>query len=123
MEEDDDDDDEEDLAKQVAHMRASGKVLLDGVEYKVEPVSPPPQHYSTPSSYNVTPSSYGGSSRWDIIIFIAFHSLLKTNCFLCVQAFLSRWQRRLSEELAGRQLQDGAEAKLHDWVTESYTLS
>ncbi|XP_075903820.1 protein scribble homolog isoform X15 [Nelusetta ayraudi] len=51
MDEEDEDEDEEDLAKQVAHMRASGKVLLDGVEYKVEPVSPPPQHYSTPSSY------------------------------------------------------------------------
>lgn len=46
-----DEDEEEDLAKQVAHMRASGKVLLDGVEYKVEPVSPPPQHFSNPASY------------------------------------------------------------------------
>lgn len=51
MDEEDEDEDEEDLAKQVAHMRASGKVLLDGVEYKVEAVSPPPQHYSTPTSY------------------------------------------------------------------------
>lgn len=58
MDEDDEDDEEEDLAKQVAHMKASGKVLLDGVEYKVEPVSTPSQHYSTPPSYNVTPPSY-----------------------------------------------------------------
>lgn len=52
LDEDEDDDDDEDLAKQVAHMRASGKVLLDGVEYKVEPVSSPSQHCSTPSSYS-----------------------------------------------------------------------
>lgn len=58
----DDEDDEEDLAKQVAQMKASGKVLLDGVEYKVEPVSTPTQHCSTPPSYNVTPPSYCGSS-------------------------------------------------------------
>ncbi|XP_068603892.1 protein scribble homolog [Brachionichthys hirsutus] len=53
LDEDDEDDEEEDLAKQVAHMKASGKVLLDGVEYKVEPVSPPSQSYcgsSGPSS-------------------------------------------------------------------------
>ncbi|XP_073343994.1 protein scribble homolog isoform X9 [Pagrus major] len=58
----DDEDDEEDLAKQVAQMKATGKVLLDGVEYKVEPVSTPSQHCSTPPSYNVTPPSYCGSS-------------------------------------------------------------
>uniref|UniRef100_A0A665U379 Protein scribble homolog n=1 Tax=Echeneis naucrates TaxID=173247 RepID=A0A665U379_ECHNA len=48
-------DEEEDLAKQVAQMKATGKVLLDGVEYKVEPVSSPSQHCYTPPSYNVTP--------------------------------------------------------------------
>ncbi|XP_041824331.1 protein scribble homolog isoform X14 [Melanotaenia boesemani] len=58
----DEEDEEEDLAKQVAQMKATGKVLLDGVEYKVEPVSTPSQHCSTPPSYNVTPPSYCGSS-------------------------------------------------------------
>uniref|UniRef100_A0A8C9XT67 Protein scribble homolog n=1 Tax=Sander lucioperca TaxID=283035 RepID=A0A8C9XT67_SANLU len=53
---------EEDLAKQVAQMKATGKVLLDGVEYNVEPVSSPSQHCATPPSYNVTPPSYCGSS-------------------------------------------------------------
>lgn len=57
----DEDDDEEDLAKHVAQMKATGKVLLDGVEYNVEPVSAPSQHCSTPPNYNI-PSSYGGSS-------------------------------------------------------------
>lgn len=57
----DEDDEEEDLAKQVAQMKATGKVLLDGVEYNVEPVSTPSQHCSTPPNYNI-PSSYGGSS-------------------------------------------------------------
>ncbi|KAM9839406.1 protein scribble homolog [Aulostomus maculatus] len=57
-----DEDEEEDLAKQVAQMKATGKVLLDGVEYKVEPVSTPSQHCSTPPSYNVTPPSYCSSS-------------------------------------------------------------
>lgn len=47
----DDEDEEEDLAKQVEHMKATGKVLLDGVEYKVEPVSTPSQHCSTPLSF------------------------------------------------------------------------
>nr|XP_046227394.1 protein scribble homolog isoform X3 [Scatophagus argus] len=61
-EDDEDDDEEEDLAKQVAQMKATGKVLLDGVEYKVEPVSTPSQHCSTPPCYNVTPPSYCGSS-------------------------------------------------------------
>eukprot|EP00066_Takifugu_rubripes_P017101 XP_011606367.1 PREDICTED: protein scribble homolog isoform X9 [Takifugu rubripes] len=56
LDEDDEEDDEEDLAKQVAHMKASGKVLLDGVEYKVEPISSPSQHY------NLTPQRYSGSS-------------------------------------------------------------
>ncbi|XP_069552543.1 protein scribble homolog isoform X3 [Brachyistius frenatus] len=54
----DEEDEEEDLAKQVAQMKATGKVLLDGVEYKVEPASAPSQHCSTPPSYNVTPPSY-----------------------------------------------------------------
>ncbi|KAF7667985.1 hypothetical protein LDENG_00037590 [Lucifuga dentata] len=58
----DDEDEEEDIAKQVAQMKATGKVLLDGVEYKVEPVSTPSQHCSTPPSYNITPPSYCGSS-------------------------------------------------------------
>ncbi|XP_071381919.1 protein scribble homolog isoform X2 [Centroberyx affinis] len=58
----DEEDEEEDLAKQVAEMKATGKVLLDGVEYKVEPVSTPSRHCSTPPSYNVTPPSYCGSS-------------------------------------------------------------
>ncbi|XP_071340941.1 protein scribble homolog isoform X21 [Trachinotus anak] len=58
----DEEDEEEDLAKQVAQMKATGKVLLDGVEYKVEPVSSPSQHCFTPPSYNVTPPSYCGSS-------------------------------------------------------------
>lgn len=38
---------------------------------------------------------------------------------MCVQGFPSGRQRRLSEEFPGRQLQDGAEAKLHDWVTKA----
>lgn len=59
LDEDDEDEEDEDLAKQV---KVTGKVLLDGVEYKVEPVSPPPQHYSTPPHYNLTPPSYCGSS-------------------------------------------------------------
>ncbi|XP_026148284.1 protein scribble homolog isoform X18 [Mastacembelus armatus] len=54
----DDEDEEEDLAKQVAQMKATGKVLLDGVEYKVEPVSTPTQHCSTPLSSG--PSSVDG---------------------------------------------------------------
>ncbi|XP_034004360.1 protein scribble homolog isoform X2 [Trematomus bernacchii] len=58
----DEEDEEEDLAKQVAQMKATGKVLLDGVEYNVEPVSTPTQHCATPPCYNVTPPSYCGSS-------------------------------------------------------------
>ncbi|KAK2859640.1 hypothetical protein Q5P01_004260 [Channa striata] len=58
----DEEDDEEDLAKQVAQMKATGKVLLDGVEYNVEPVSSPSQHCSTPPSYygSSGPSSVDG---------------------------------------------------------------
>lgn len=52
LDDDDEDEDEEDLAKQVAQMKATGKVLLDGVEYKVEPVSTPSQHCSTPPNYS-----------------------------------------------------------------------
>ncbi|XP_039646356.1 protein scribble homolog isoform X2 [Perca fluviatilis] len=62
LDEDEDEEEEEDLAKQVAQMKATGKVLLDGVEYSVEPVSSPSQHCATPPSYNVTPPSYCGSS-------------------------------------------------------------
>ncbi|KAM7369744.1 hypothetical protein PAMP_011044 [Pampus punctatissimus] len=58
----DDEDEEEDITKQMAQMKATGKVLLDGVEYKVEPASTPSRHCSTPPSYNVTPPSYCGSS-------------------------------------------------------------
>ncbi|XP_008288515.1 protein scribble homolog isoform X2 [Stegastes partitus] len=58
----DEEDEEEDLAKQVAQMKATGKVLLDGVEYNVEPASAPSQHCSTPPNYSVTPPSYCGSS-------------------------------------------------------------
>ncbi|XP_077952171.1 protein scribble homolog isoform X41 [Gasterosteus aculeatus] len=52
------DDEEEDLAKQVAQMKVTGKVLLDGVEYNVEPISSPSQHRATPPSYSATPPSY-----------------------------------------------------------------
>ncbi|XP_051796744.1 protein scribble homolog isoform X1 [Acanthochromis polyacanthus] len=58
----DEEDEDEDLAKQVAQMKATGKVLLDGVEYKVEPASAPSRHCSTPPNYNATPPSYCGSS-------------------------------------------------------------
>ncbi|XP_074478240.1 protein scribble homolog isoform X2 [Sebastes fasciatus] len=65
----DEEDEEEDIAKQMAQMKATGKVLLDGVEYNVEPVSSPsphcvtpPSYNATPPSYNVTPPSYCGSS-------------------------------------------------------------
>ncbi|XP_015259590.1 PREDICTED: protein scribble homolog isoform X14 [Cyprinodon variegatus] len=62
MDEDEEDEEEEDLAKQVEHMKATGKVLLDGVEYKVEPVSSPSQHCSTQLSYcgSSGPSSVDG---------------------------------------------------------------
>ncbi|XP_032359907.1 protein scribble homolog isoform X13 [Etheostoma spectabile] len=62
LDEDEEEEEEEDLAKQVAQMKATGKVLLDGVEYNVEPVTSPSQHCATPPSYNVTPPSYCGSS-------------------------------------------------------------
>ncbi|XP_063063083.1 protein scribble homolog isoform X4 [Engraulis encrasicolus] len=81
---DEEEEEEEDLAKQVAAMKASGKVLLDGVEYKVESVvspgsgnnnngspapapqhsqpaaTPPRQHCTTPPNYN-TPPNYAGT--------------------------------------------------------------
>ncbi|XP_059369639.1 protein scribble homolog isoform X13 [Carassius carassius] len=63
MLDDDEEDEEEDLEKQVADMKAQGKVMLDGVEYKVEslgshsspslrPCATPPSHWSSsgPSS-------------------------------------------------------------------------
>ncbi|XP_047205324.1 protein scribble homolog isoform X16 [Girardinichthys multiradiatus] len=61
----DEEDDEEDLAKQMAHMKATGKVLLDGVEYKVEPASSPSQQCPTPLSYTGTsgPSSVDGKGH------------------------------------------------------------
>eukprot|EP00063_Salmo_salar_P038366 XP_014013201.1 PREDICTED: protein scribble homolog isoform X11 [Salmo salar] len=52
---DEDDEEEDDLVKQMGVLKATGKVLLDGVEYKVEPVAMPP-------SYSTTPPSYCGSS-------------------------------------------------------------
>uniref|UniRef100_A0A673ZIR2 Protein scribble homolog n=1 Tax=Salmo trutta TaxID=8032 RepID=A0A673ZIR2_SALTR len=52
---DEDDEEEDDLVKQMGVLKATGKVLLDGVEYKVEPVATPP-------SYSTTPPSYCGSS-------------------------------------------------------------
>ncbi|KAL7876257.1 hypothetical protein AOLI_G00112200 [Acnodon oligacanthus] len=62
----DEEEEEEDLAKQVATMKAQGKVILDGVEYKVESVgshaSTPPRQCATPPSYSATPPSYCGSS-------------------------------------------------------------
>ncbi|XP_072544185.1 protein scribble homolog isoform X14 [Salminus brasiliensis] len=62
----DEEDEEEDLAKQMAAMKAQGKVVLDGVEYKVEPVgsltSSSPRQCATPPNYSATPPSYCGSS-------------------------------------------------------------
>ncbi|XP_049338911.1 protein scribble homolog isoform X10 [Astyanax mexicanus] len=62
----DEEDEEEDLAKQMAAMKAQGKVILDGVEYKVEPVgshtSNSPRQCATPPNYSATPPSYCGSS-------------------------------------------------------------
>lgn len=62
----DEDDEEEDLTKQMAAMKAQGKVILDGVEYKVEPVSShtsnSPRQCATPPNYSATPPSYCGSS-------------------------------------------------------------
>ncbi|TNN46728.1 Protein scribble [Liparis tanakae] len=57
----DEEDEEEDMAKQVAQMKATGKVLLDGVEYSVEPATSPSQHCATPPSYNATPPSYSAT--------------------------------------------------------------
>ncbi|XP_034415513.1 protein scribble homolog isoform X9 [Cyclopterus lumpus] len=61
----DEEDEEEDLAKQVAQMKATGKVLLDGVEYNVEPVTTPSQHCATPPSYcgSSGPSSVDGKGE------------------------------------------------------------
>lgn len=67
---DEEEEEEDDLAKQMAEMKAQGKVLLDGVEYKIESVgnqsapSPrhcatPPGHFATPPSNFVTPPSSG----------------------------------------------------------------
>lgn len=64
LDEDDDEDDEEDLAKQVAHMKASGKVLLDGVEYKVEPISSPSQQY------NVTEQRHSSSCGYEVKVIL-----------------------------------------------------
>ncbi|MCI4377644.1 hypothetical protein PGIGA_G00205740 [Pangasianodon gigas] len=62
----DEDDEEEDMAKQVAQMKAQGKVILDGVEYKVESVSShsstPPRQCVTPPNYSAMSPSYCGSS-------------------------------------------------------------
>ncbi|KAM9552216.1 protein scribble homolog isoform 26-T26 [Salvelinus alpinus] len=59
---DEDDEEEDDLVKQMGVLKATGKVLLDGVEYKVEPVATPSRHCNTPPSYSTTPPSYCGSS-------------------------------------------------------------
>ncbi|XP_038829113.1 protein scribble homolog isoform X3 [Salvelinus namaycush] len=59
---DEDDEEEDDLVKQMGVLKATGKVLLDGVEYKVEPVATPRRHCNTPPSYSTTPPSYCGSS-------------------------------------------------------------
>uniref|UniRef100_A0A671MAE5 PDZ domain-containing protein n=1 Tax=Sinocyclocheilus anshuiensis TaxID=1608454 RepID=A0A671MAE5_9TELE len=63
MLDEDEEDEEEDLAKQVADMKAHGKVILDGVEYKVESLgghsSPSPRQCATP------PSHCGGSGKGD----------------------------------------------------------
>ncbi|XP_061877428.1 protein scribble homolog isoform X2 [Entelurus aequoreus] len=57
-----DEDEDEDLSKHVAQMKVTGKVLLDGVEYNVEPVSTPSHLCSTPPSYcgSSGPSSVDG---------------------------------------------------------------
>lgn len=66
MLDEDEEDEEEDLVKQVADMKAHGKVILDGVEYKVESLgshsSPSPRQCATPPSYSATPPSHCGSS-------------------------------------------------------------
>uniref|UniRef100_A0A8C1HTA6 Protein scribble homolog n=1 Tax=Cyprinus carpio carpio TaxID=630221 RepID=A0A8C1HTA6_CYPCA len=59
MLDEDEEDEEEDLAKQVADMKAHGKVILDGVEYKVESLG----GHSSPSLRQcATPPSHCGSS-------------------------------------------------------------
>ncbi|KAM8882043.1 protein scribble homolog isoform 1-T1 [Synchiropus picturatus] len=70
LDEDDEDEEDEDITKQVAQMKATGKVLLDGVEYKVEPVSSPSGHCSTPPSYSGS-SGYVQSSRSLVCLFRA----------------------------------------------------
>ncbi|XP_073762324.1 protein scribble homolog isoform X6 [Danio rerio] len=63
MLDEDEEEEEEDLAKQVAHMKAHGKVVLDGVEYKVESLgSPTSRQCATPPNYSATPPSHCGSS-------------------------------------------------------------
>ncbi|XP_043101264.1 protein scribble homolog isoform X8 [Puntigrus tetrazona] len=65
-EDEEDEDEEEDLAKQVADMKARGKVIFDGVEYKVESLgghsSPSPRQCATPPSHcgSSGPSSVDG---------------------------------------------------------------
>ncbi|XP_016410506.1 protein scribble homolog isoform X5 [Sinocyclocheilus rhinocerous] len=56
---DEDEEDEEDLAKQVADMKAHGKVVPDGVEYKVESLG---SHSSPSLRQCATPPSHCGSS-------------------------------------------------------------
>ncbi|KAG1943222.1 protein scribble [Pimephales promelas] len=66
MLDEDEEEEEEDLAKQVADMKAHGKVILDGVEYKVESLgshsSPSPRQCATPQSHcgSSGPSSVDG---------------------------------------------------------------
>ncbi|KAJ3611305.1 hypothetical protein NHX12_021321, partial [Muraenolepis orangiensis] len=76
MEHDEDDDDDDDLA----HMKATGKVLLDGVEYRVEPLSTttrlpsnisgymttPPGFPATPPGFPATPPGYYSSSGAEV---------------------------------------------------------
>uniref|UniRef100_A0A3B3SN00 Protein scribble homolog n=1 Tax=Paramormyrops kingsleyae TaxID=1676925 RepID=A0A3B3SN00_9TELE len=56
---DEEEEEEEDLAKQMADLKTQGKVVLDGVEYKVESVHGPsgssPRHCATPPSSGFTP--------------------------------------------------------------------
>uniref|UniRef100_A0A671SVJ4 Protein scribble homolog n=1 Tax=Sinocyclocheilus anshuiensis TaxID=1608454 RepID=A0A671SVJ4_9TELE len=59
MLDEDEEDEEEDLAKQVADMKAHGKVVLDGVEYKVESLG---SHSSPSLRQCATPPSHCGSS-------------------------------------------------------------
>ncbi|XP_067294650.1 protein scribble homolog [Pseudorasbora parva] len=59
MLDEDEEDEEEDLAKQVADMKAHGKVILDGVEYKVESLG---RHSSPSLRQCATPPSHCGSS-------------------------------------------------------------